>query len=42
MCRNSKSSQEVVDFVGCRLKERVGNGLPSQEDLSEICESVSL
>ena len=40
--RNSKSSQEVVDFVNCRLKERVENGLPTQQDLTQICESVSV
>lgn len=38
--RNSKSSQEVVDFVCCRLKEKVGNGIPTQQDLTQICESV--
>lgn len=39
--RNSLSSQEVVDFVSCKLKEKVGNGEPTQKDLSRICESVS-
>ena len=38
--RNSKTSQEVVDFVYCRLKEKVGRAVPTQQHLTEICESV--
>ena len=39
--RNSKSSQEVVNFVRCRLMERKGSEI-TQKDLVMICEAVSL
>ena len=35
------SSQEVIDFVSCRLKDKDVNRIPTQQDLSLICESVS-
>ena len=39
--RNSLTSQEVVDFVCDRLKDRVKDGRPTPDVLTQICESVS-
>ena len=40
--RNSKTSQEVIDFVRCRLSERTHDRPPTSDDLVGICESVSV
>ena len=39
LCRNVKSSQEVVEFVKLRLDELAHT--PTCGDLTRICESVS-
>ena len=40
--RNSKSSQDVVDFINCRISEKSVYGPPTADDLVAICKSVSV
>ena len=40
--RNSKSSQDVVDFINCRMSEKSVYGPPTADDLVAICKSVSV
>ena len=38
--RNSKSSQDVVDFINCRISEKSNGGPPTADDLVSVCKSV--